>query len=72
MKFGKNVFTDTKYTDGYFNIIIHRFNKTVQHVTITTPDEDVIELKSIRKLKDLSEMLLATISDYEADGTVAE
>ena len=68
MKFGKNVVTDTRYTDGYFKVIIQKYNKTVQGVVINTPEDDVIEMKSINKLKDLADLLDGVLKDWESDG----
>lgn len=70
MKFGKNVVTDTKYTDGYYKVTIQRYNTTVQQVSIETP-EDIIVLKSLRKLQDLSELLYGLIKDWDANETTA-
>lgn len=72
MKLGKNVFTETRYTDGYFKINIQKHNNTVLGATITTPDDDMIAVKSVNKLKDLSELLQGLISDWEEVCTVVK
>lgn len=68
MKLGKNVLTETRYTDGYFKITIQKYNNTVQGVTIKTPDDFDIVLKSIDKLKDLAELLGGLLSDWDSEG----
>ena len=68
MKLGKNVVTETMYTDGYFNIRIKKFNNTVQGVTIETSEDYDIYLKSVNKLKDLAELLDGLLRDWDADG----
>lgn len=72
MKLGKNVLTETTYTDGYFKIRIQKFNNTVQGVTIKTPEDFDIALKSVNKLKDLVELLDGLLRDWDADGTAAK
>lgn len=67
MKFGKNVMTETRYTDGYYKVSIQKYNNTVQGVNIETP-EDIIMVKSVNKLKDLAELLDGLLRDWDADG----
>lgn len=67
MKFGKNVVTDTVYTDGFYKVSIQKYNNTVKAVTIGTPD-DVIVVKSVNKLEDLAELLDGLLRDLDSDG----